>query len=107
MGPFPETSRANIYILFITGYLTRWAETVAIPDVTAPTLASQLLQKVIFQHGCPIQLLSDQGRQFHGDVLNVVATQLGVQQVFTSPYHPQTNGLTERLNKTLKQEIAA
>ena len=107
MGPFPETPNGNKYILVITEYLTRWAETVAIPDVTAPTIASQLLHKVIFQHGCPVQLLSDQGRQFHGDVLNAVATQLGVQQVFTSPYHPQTNGLTERLNKTLKQEIAA
>ena len=36
-----------------------------------------------------------------------MATQLGVQQVFTSPYHPQTNGLLERLHKTLKKEIAA
>ena len=35
----------------------------------------------------------------------VVVTQLGVQHVFTSPYHLQTNGLTECLNKTLKQEI--
>ena len=99
MGPFPETPSANKYILVITEYLTRWTETLAIPDVTAPTIASQLLHKVIFQHGCPVQLLFDQGRQFLGDVLNVVATQLGVQQVFTSPYHPQTNGLTERLNK--------
>ena len=32
---------------------------------------------------------------------------LGIKQVFTSPYHPQTNGLTERMNKTIKQVISA
>ena len=107
MGPFPETPNRNKYILVITEYLTRWAETVAIPNVIASTIASQLLHKVIFQHGFPVQLLCDHGRQFHGDVINPIATQLGVQQVFTSPYHPQTNDLIERLNKTLKHEIVA
>ena len=35
---------------------------------------SQLLHKVIFQHGCLVQLLSYQGRQFHRDVLHILAT---------------------------------
>ena len=78
MGPFPETSRGNRYILVIIEYLTRWAEIVAIPDVIAPTIASKLLQNVNFQHGCLVQLLSDQGPHFHGDVFNVVAFQLDV-----------------------------
>ena len=70
-------------------------------------IASQLLHKMIFQHSCPPQLLSNQGPQINGDVLQAIATQIGVEQEFLSPYHPWTNVLTKRLNKTLKQEIVA
>ena len=54
-----------------------------------------------------VQIIFDQGQQFHGDVFNVVAAQLGVQQMFTSTYHPNKNGLTEHLNKTLKKDFVA
>ena len=107
MGPFPESQEGNKFILVITEYLTRWAETAAIPDAKAMTIASKLLDKIIFPHGCPLQILSDRGPQFNSELLRLVSTQLGIQQLFTSPYHPQTNGLTERLNRTLKQQISA
>ena len=70
-------------------------------------MAQALLHKVIFPHGSPQQLLSDHGSQFHSEVLQVLSHSLGIKQVFTSPYHPQTNGLTERMNKTIKQVISA
>ena len=107
MGPFPVSLQGNRYILVITEYLTRWCEAVALPDATANTVARALLQRIIFPHGCPQKLLSDQGSQFRSEVLKVLAQSLGIKQLFTSPYHPQTNGLTERMNKTIKQVITA
>ena len=107
MGPFPTSINGNKYILVITEYLTRWCEAAALPDATAHSVAQALLHKVIFPHGCPAQLLSDQGSQFRSEVLQVLSHSLGIKQVFTSPYHPQTNGLTERMNKTIKQVISA
>ena len=107
LGPFPTSINGNKYILFITEYLTRWCEAAALPDATAHSVAQALLHKVIFPHGCPQQLLSDQGSQFRSEVLQVLSHSLGIKQVFTSPYHPQTNGLTERMNKTIKQVISA
>ena len=62
---------------------------------------------MIFHHSCPQPLLSDQGPQFHSEVLQLLAQSLGVAQLFTSPYHPQTNGLTEGMNRTIKQIISA
>ena len=59
MGPFPESQEGNKFILVITKYLTRWVETAAIPDAKAMTIASKLLDKIIFPHGCPLQILSD------------------------------------------------
>ena len=91
----------------ITEYLTRWCEAVALPDSTASTVARALLQCIIFPHGCPQQLLLDHGSQFQSEVLKVLAQSLGIKQLFTSSYHPQTNRLTERMNKTIKQVITA
>ena len=107
MGPFPETPTRNRYILVITEYLTCWCEATTVPDTSADTIAHALLHKLILYHGCPTQLLSDQGKQFAGEVMEVLTTSLGICSLLTSPYHPQTNGLTERMNKTLKQMISA
>ena len=86
----------------MTEYLTHWCEAIALPNGTTNYVAQALLHKVIFPHGCPEQLLSDQGSQFHSKVLQVLSHSLGIKHVFTSPYHPQTNGLTELMNKTIK-----
>ena len=107
MDPFPTSINGNKYILVITEYLTRWCEAIALSDATANSVAQALLQRVIFPHGCPHQLLSDQGSQFRSEVIRVLSQCLGITQVFTSPYHPQSNGLTERLNRTIKQVISA
>ena len=86
IGPFPESQAGNKYILVISEYLTRWTETAAIPDARAITIATKLMERIIFPHGCPTRILSDQGPQFSGEVLQALATQLGIQQIFTSPY---------------------
>ena len=103
MDPFPTSINGNKYILVITEYLTRWCEAIALSDATANSVTQALLQRVIFPHGWPRQLLLDQGSQFHSEVIRILSHNLGITQVFTSLYHPQSNGLTERLNRTIKQ----
>ena len=78
MGPFPESQEGNKFILVITKYLTRWAKTAAILDAKAMTIASKLLEKIIFPHGCPLQILSDWGPQFNNELLRLVSTKLGI-----------------------------
>ena len=105
-GPFPTSKTGNKYILVMTEYLTRWCEAIALPDVTTVTIAQALLKKIILQHSCLKQILSDQRKQFRSEVLEALTKQLGITQLFSSPYHPQTNGFIERLNRTIKQIIA-
>jgi hypothetical protein len=90
----------------MTEYLTRCAAE-ALPDAAASTVADALLRHVIFLHGCPVQLLSDQCPQFKGEVMQVISKALGMEQIFATPYHPQTNGLTKRINRTTKQILAS
>ena len=107
MGPFPSSTHNNKFILVMTEYLTRWCEAEPLPDTSASTVAAALLRRIIFPHDCPTQLLSDQGPQFRSEVLTVLSKSMGIQQIFTTPYHPQTNGLTERMNRTIKQIISS
>jgi hypothetical protein len=51
--------------------------------------------------GAPAKLLSDQGRNFTSSVVREACRIFGVDKVFTTAYHPQTDGLVERFNSTL------
>ncbi|EAL60315.1 hypothetical protein DDB_G0294336 [Dictyostelium discoideum AX4] len=56
---------------------------------------------IISRHGCPKRLLSDCGTSFLNKVISSVNELFKVKKVNTSPYHPQTDGLVERFNKTI------
>ena len=102
----PKTDRGNRNIVVFTDYLTKWVEAFAIPDSKAQTVADILVQHIIPRHGVPIQLLSDRGKAFIGEVGQSIYYLLGTNKLNTSAYHPQCNGLTERFNGTLVKMLA-
>ena len=55
----------------------------------------------VSKYGVPKTLLSDNGPQFSSRLFQCVCDILGVTNLFTSAYHPQTNGQTERYNRTI------
>ena len=61
LGPFPESTRGNKYVLVVTDYFTKWVEIFPIQDQTAPTCAEIILNEVIARFGCPYNIHSDQG----------------------------------------------
>ncbi|OMJ13635.1 Transposon Tf2-6 polyprotein [Smittium culicis] len=106
-GPFPETESGNRYILVVTDLLTRWVDAVAVPNTTAEITVDILEKRLISLHGCPQKLLSDNGAAFTSQLMNAFCINYGIKQVFSSPYHPETNGMTERFNRTMKAMIKA
>ena len=106
VGPLPITSRGNRYITVATDYLTRWPEAKAIPDTTANTVAKFIFEEIVCRYGCPTVLLSDQGTHFRNDLVDNLCHHLGIKHKYSSTYHPQTNGLTERYNRTLVETLA-
>ena len=66
----------------------RWTETVAILDSRAVTIATKMMNQIVFPHGYPARILSNKEPQFSGEVLQALTTQLGLQLIITSPYHP-------------------
>jgi len=65
VGPMPPTLRGNSWILVLTDHFTRWADALAIPDASAPTVARVLDQHVFCCFGLPEQIHSVQGLNFN------------------------------------------
>jgi len=99
--PMPPTPRGNSWILVLTDDFTRWADALAIPDASAPTVARVLNQHVFCYFGLPEQIHSDQGAQFQSQLMSNLCRLWGVNQSRTTPYHPQGNGVVERNNRML------
>ncbi|GFY68495.1 unconventional myosin-Id [Trichonephila inaurata madagascariensis] len=59
----------------------------------------------IYRFGVPAIITTDQEGQFQSRLLYSLKQMLGIQRIRTTPYHPSSNGMVERLNRTLKQAI--
>ena len=101
-----ETSTSgNKHVLTIIGHLTRWPETFPIPDKSADTIASTFINEYIPVHMCSLYILSDNGTEFKNSLMDQVLQQLGIDRIFSAPYHPQGNGKLEVFHKYLKPTL--
>ena len=99
--PFPESAAGNVYVLVAADYFTRWVEAYPIPNQEATTVAKKLVDEFFCRFSPPERLHSDQGRNFESAVIVDVCKLLGIVKSRTTPYHPQSDGLVERFNRTL------
>ena len=106
IGPFPTSAEGNKYILVASDYFTRWVEAYAIPNLEATTVAQKLTKEFFLRFGPPEQLHADQGRNFESSVIAEICNTLGIVKTRTTPYHPQSDGLVERLNRTIINMLA-
>jgi transposase InsO family protein len=89
------------YILVITDVFTKYAWAIPTKNQTAVTTAKVLYDQFLVHYGFPVRLHSDQGRQFEGRLIQELCKLTGTKKSRTTPYHPMSNGVTERMNRTL------
>ncbi|UYV78601.1 hypothetical protein LAZ67_16002112, partial [Cordylochernes scorpioides] len=106
VGPLPSTKRRRKWIIVLTDYYTKYAETKAVSEATVKEVSTFLIEQIFLHHGAPRFLISDRGSQFTSNLMKEVMKMCKVKHCFTTSYHPQTNGLTERLNRTLINMIS-
>lgn len=100
IGPLPQTSRGNRYIITVTDAFTKWVEAGAIADKTSRTTA-EFIYGLFCRYGCCKVQVNDRGGEFVNGTMAKLHELCGVERRLTSAYHPQTNGQTERFNRTL------
>ncbi len=79
------------------------ARSFPIKSVTAKVVAKGMLEVFFSRTGIPleVEVLTDQGSQFVGSLSKQLHDNLGINKIKTSPYHPETNGILERMPGTL------
>ncbi|MCO5586841.1 hypothetical protein L7F22_040786 [Adiantum nelumboides] len=101
MGPLPMSGKRNAYILTAVDYLSRWAEAKAVKQITSKEMGKFVYEQICCKFGLPLELLSDRGPGFRGELFDFLCKMLNIQQRYSSPYYPQCNGLNERFNGEL------
>ncbi|QRW23677.1 Retrotransposable element Tf2 protein [Rhizoctonia solani] len=70
--------------------------------VSAKGLAELFISHVWKLHGLPVKTISDRGTMFTGKFLRALYQCLGVKPAFSSAYHPESDGQTERVNQFIE-----
>jgi hypothetical protein len=106
VGPLPETSKQNKYMVVAIEYLTKWVEVRALDKATAENVANFIYENIICRHSTPKIILTDQGSHFKNKLVDELCNKFRIEHRLSLPYHPQTNGLVERFNRTLCTMLA-
>ena len=105
IGPNKITQNNNRYIITAIDYLTKWPEAKAVPTKEATEVAKFIFEEIICRHGCPKIIQSDQGTEFTNNIIKELTQRFNIQHRFSTSYHPQTNGIVERFNRTLTSAL--
>ena len=105
VGPFPTAVGGFKYLLTAVDLATRWPEAIPLRTTTAKVITRSLVS-IFTRCGFPLRITTDNGPQFKGAFFKKWVKQLGIKHVVSSPYHPQGNGVVERLHRTLNSMIS-
>ena len=106
VGLLPRTKEGNKYIIVAMDYLTKWPEARPTKEATAATTVEFIYDDIVCQHGCPGIIQTDRGTHFNNRLLEKLVEKFRIEHIMSTPYHPQTNGLVERYNRTLINILA-
>ena len=93
------------YFIVCIDYFSKWSDAKPIANKTAPTTV-EFLYEMMCRHDCFAIQINNQGRKFLNEVSDELNFLTGVQQRVTSAYHPQSNGLVEKQNRTTLNSLA-
>ena len=101
LGELIRTPRGNRFLLVITDRFSKIVRTVPLKSISAESVAKAFVTHWVMVYGPPLWLLSDNGKQFTARFFQHVCRILGIENLFTTTYHPQCNGQVERFNRTI------
>ena len=102
----PRSQAGHDAIVVFVDKLTKMVHYAATTTaVTAPQLAELFMQCVVRQHGVPESIVSDRDPRFTSHFWRALWAQLGTKLAMSTAFHPQTDGQTERANRTLEESL--
>jgi hypothetical protein len=68
-------------------------------------IANIFMKEIFRLHGMPREIISDRDTKFTSGVWKSLFVGFGTKLLFTTSYHPQTNGKTDRVNRVLEDML--
>ena len=104
----PRTRSGYDSIWVIVDRLTKVAHFIPVKTTySSNKLAELYLARIVCLHGVPKSIVSDRGSQFTSRFWEGLHEALGTVLNFSTAYHPQTDGQTERVNQVLEDMLQA
>ena len=86
-------------------YFTKWAEAVPLATITEKNLTKFVREHIIYRFEIPHSLVSNNAFQFDKQAIRDLCDQFGINKDLSAPYHPQSNGQVEAVNKIIKTTL--
>jgi len=100
LGPLTETKTGNVFLLISVDRVSQLIRAAPLAGITATDVSSPFFRDWISVYGPPDTVLTDNGPQFASLFFQGVCNLMGIRNLYTSTYYPQTNNQVERFNKT-------
>ena len=100
-------SNGHRYLLTVVDRFTRWPAAIPLKDASTDSVMEGFAHGWIANFGVPASITTDRGAQFTSAVWTELMTTWGIKTHTTTPYHPEANGMVERLHRRLKESILA
>jgi len=93
-------------ILVVIEWLTKISHLITCSkDLDEWKFANLFMKEIVRLHGLPHDIITDRGKLFTSELWIETTRKLGVEPRLSTPFHPQTNGQTERTNTILEQYL--
>src|SRR3954471_12030276 len=104
----PRSSKGHDSIWVIVDRITKVAHFIPVrTSYQGDQLADLYMSRIVCLHGVPREIVSNRGTQFTSRFWKQVQEALGTKLTFSTAYHPQTGGQTERVNQILEDMLRA
>jgi len=105
MATLPMSSLGNNKYLMMVDMNTKFIVAVPMAGEKAKLIKSAFKEKWVPYFGLPERMITDQGKNFDGHVIQDLCDELNIKKVRSSTYHPEGNGSAEAAVKSLKAVI--
>ena len=104
----PKTKKENDAILTLVDTISKMAHFIPTKTtINAEGVVSLLADRLVRYHGLPNVLISDRDPRFTAEVWDLLCKRFDIKRALSSSWHPETDGQTERVHRTIEQVLRA